>query len=296
MRLQLALKGLTAVNARVVKRRFYLLNYRNQRGKAQNPIYIRLSDSHRISLNIIIKATGVPEDIMVKLTAPQTFKVVNYLLTNPHTSQIEISRNVEVSRDLVNHVVQELEAPGIVLQEARGHLELKDPLRLLEAISIQRPLSKLVMGEIRTEESEVSKVEKMVRNVAAHSLGGGQDYALTCFSALSKYMEYYITYPAVHVYSSRPEELQKGLVTGRGDVVIQILKPDSDLILENTTRVHDLTLVEPVEVVIDLFCLGGAGRDGAMKLYQSLIQIGDRKKKEKKASVSHSKRVVRRTA
>ncbi len=77
--------------------------------------------------------------------------------------------------------------------------------------------------------------------------------------------------------------------------MIQILKPDSVLILKNTRRVRDLTLVEPIEVVIDLFCLGGAGRDGAMKLYQSLMQIGDRKKKEK-PSVSPSKRVVRRTA
>ena len=72
------------------------------------------------------------------------------------------------------------------------------------------------MGEIRTEESEVSKVERMVRNSAAHSLGGGHDYALTCFSALSKYMEYYITYPAVHVYSSRPDDFRKALSRAEG--------------------------------------------------------------------------------
>ena len=233
---------------------------------------------------------------MVKLTAPQTFKVVNYLLTNPHTSQVEISRNLRVSRDLVNHVVQELEAPGIVLQEARGHLGLKDPLRLLEALSIQRPLSKLVIGEFRTEESDVSKVERMIRNAVVHSSGGSHDYALTCFSALSKYMEYYITYPSVHVYSSRPDEIQKILVAGRGDVVVQMLKPDSELILGNTRRVRDLMLVEPIQVVIDLFCLGGAGRDGAVKLYENLTQIGGSKNKSEKASISPSKRIVRRTA
>ena len=68
---------------------------------------------------------------LVKLTVTQTYKVVNYLFVNPSTSQVEISRNVGVSRDLVNHVVQELEAPGIVLQEARGHLEFKYPLDYL---------------------------------------------------------------------------------------------------------------------------------------------------------------------
>ncbi|MGI0080542.1 MAG: hypothetical protein ACRECH_13075 [Nitrososphaerales archaeon] len=33
-----------------------------------------------------------------------------------------------------------------------------------------------------------------------------------------------------------------------------------------------LMLVELIQVVIDLFCLGGAGRDGAMKLYWSLTK------------------------
>ncbi|MHB8568303.1 MAG: winged helix-turn-helix domain-containing protein [Nitrososphaerales archaeon] len=233
---------------------------------------------------------------MVKLTAPQTFKVVNYLLAHPNTSQVEISTSVEVSRDLVNHVVQELEAPGIVLQESRGHLKLKDPLRLLEALSIERPLSKLVIGEVRTEESDVSKVERMIRNAAVHSIRGGYQYAFTCFSAISKYVEYYITYPSVHVYSNRPDEIQKSIVGGRGDVTVQILKPDFELILRNARLIRDLKLVEPVQVVLDLFCLGGAGRDGAVKLYESMTQVGGTRNKSEKASIAPSKRVVRRTA
>lgn len=60
----------------------------------------------------------------MRLTATQSFKVVNYLLANPSTSQVEIARKIGASRDLVNHVVQELEAPGIVSQKAREHLEL----------------------------------------------------------------------------------------------------------------------------------------------------------------------------
>ena len=39
-------------------------------------------------------------------------------------------------------------------------------------------------------------------------------------------------------------------------------------------------LVEPIQVVIDLFCLGGAGRDGAVKLYENLTQIGSKKNKK----------------
>jgi biotin operon repressor len=243
--------------------------------------------------------------IMVKLTAAQTFKIVSYLLANPSTSQIKISRSVEVSRDLVNHVVQSLEGPGIVLQEKREHLELKEPLRLLEALSIERPLSRLVVEEIRTDQSEVSKVERMVRNWSVHSQRAGL-YALTCFSALSKYTAYYISYPSVHVYSSDPEELSKGLVHGRGDIIVHVLRPDSDLIFRNTRLVKDLAIVEPIQVVVDLFCLGGAGRDGAMKLYQSLTEPNAKKpeeefksnqrRKRSKSSASSRKKLLRRIA
>jgi biotin operon repressor len=205
---------------------------------------------------------------MLRLTSTQTYKVVSYLLAHPHSSQIEISRKTGVSRNLVNHVVNELEAPGIAVQKAKGHLELSDPLKLLEILSAERPLSKLVVKEVRTEESEVPKVERIVRNAAAHT----GLYALTAFSALAKHMEYYITYPTVHVYSEKPIELADHISAGRGDVTVQILRPDSESILQNARRVKETTLVEPVQVVIDLFCLGGAGRDGAMKLYEEIAE------------------------
>ncbi|MCL4436357.1 MAG: winged helix-turn-helix domain-containing protein [Thaumarchaeota archaeon] len=207
---------------------------------------------------------------MVRLTAPQTYMVITYLLAHQRSSQIEISRAVGASRNLVNHVVKELEAPGIVEQRAKGHLELKDPLRLLEVLSTERPLSRLVVKEIRTEESEVSKVERMVRNAAAVHNGA---YALTAFSALSKYIEYYITYPMVHVYSDRPLELSDHITAGRGDVTVQILRPDSEAILRDARQVKEFNVVEPVQVVIDLFCGGGAGRDGAMKLYAAAADL-----------------------
>lgn len=217
---------------------------------------------------------------------------------------------MRVSRDLVSYVVQSLEGPGIVSQEAREHLELKEPLRLLEALSIERPLSKLVTEEIRTEQADVSKVERMVRNWSVHSPRVGR-YALTCFSALSKYMEYYISYPSVHVYSSNPEQLSEGLLRGRGDIVVHFLRPDSDLIFRNTRLIKDLTIVEPIQVVVDLFCLGGAGRDGAMKLYQSLTESKNAKKQREfqsnggqprkdkdsnKGSAPSRKKLLRRTA
>lgn len=206
---------------------------------------------------------------MIRATSRQTYKIVTYLLSHPNTSQIKVSESVGVSRNLVNHVVNELETPGVVSQKSRGHLELVDPLRLLEVLSMERPISTLVESEIRTEESEPSKVEKMVRNAEVHRVG---TYALTAFSALSKYLEYYIAYPSVHLYSSKPRELAEAIPKGRGDVTLQILRPDSEIIMEKVTRRGEFVVVEPVQVVIDLFGLGGPGRDGAMKLYEQMKQ------------------------
>lgn len=51
---------------------------------------------------------------------------------------------------------------------------------------------------------------------------------------------------------------------------MHVLRLESELILKNARRSGGFTLAEPVQVVIDLFCLGGSGRDGAMKLYEEV--------------------------
>jgi len=173
---------------------------------------------------------------------------------------------------LVNHVTKELEFPGIAEQRSRGHLELKDPIRLLEALSVERPLSKLQSEEIRTEESDIHVVERTIAD--ARSAG---NYALTAFSALARYTQYYISYPTIHVYTDNPQNLAKGIRPGRGDVTVNVLRPDSETILLNAKKLDGIRVVEPIQTVIDLFGLGGPGRDGAIRLYQ---QITERTKQE----------------
>jgi biotin operon repressor len=205
---------------------------------------------------------------MYRLTSPQTYKIISYFLAHPQSSQIEISRKTRTSRNLVNHVVNALKSPGIATQKSKGHLELSDPLRLLEVLSTERPLIKLVVKDIRTEESKVSMVERLVRNAAVN----GGLYAFTAFSALSRHIEYYITYPTVHVYSEKPTQIADQIPAGRGDVTIQILKPDSESIFQNARLLDGTMVVEPIQIVIDLFCLSGAGRDGAMRLYKEITK------------------------
>ncbi len=208
---------------------------------------------------------------MVRLTAPQTYRVISYLLAHPNTSQVQISRELNASRDLVNHVTKELEFPGIAEQKSRGHLELKDPIRLLEALSVERPLSKLLLETIRTEETDIRTVERMIAD--ARSAGG---YAFTTFSALGRYTQYYIAYPTIHVYAEHPHDLARRITPGRGDVTVNVLRPDSETIFHNANEMDKVRVVEPIQAVIDLFCLGGPGRDGAIKLYEQITEKTNR--------------------
>ncbi len=224
----------------------------------------------------------------MRLNSPVTYRMVEYLLSHPHTSQVEIARNTGASRNLVNHVVKELEAPGIVAQKSRMRLELADSIRLLEILSIQRPLSKLEVTEVRTEESEPSEVERVIREVSVHD---GIDYALTTFSALTKYIEYYLSYSTVHVYCNESSQLMSRLVPGKGDVKVVVLRPDSELILKHARSKRGATLVAPIQAVVDTFCLGGAGRDGAIKLYNQELT-----KEQKLEKITPGQSFAQRTA
>ncbi len=202
---------------------------------------------------------------MVKLTADQSYQIILFLLATISSSQTEISRFTGASKSQVNRLVNNLIDAG-VLRYVKNHLlEVSDPIRLLDKIAFERPLSKLVRKEIQLEYSEVDRVEDAIRQTCAHSK---IKYALTCFSALNKYYQYHITYPTVHVYTNEQTELENKLPLGRGAVLVQMLVPDHEVIMQTARVKGGFILVDPVQVIIDLFCVGSIGRDGAIKLWE----------------------------
>lgn len=202
---------------------------------------------------------------MVKLTAEQSYQIILFLLATIRSSQTEISRYTGASKSQVNRLVNDLIDAGVIRHVESRLFEVSDPIRLLDKIAFERPLSKLVRKEIQLEYSEVSKVEDAIRKTCEQFK---IKYAFTCFSALDKYYRYHITYPTVHVYTNEQTELENKLPLGKGAVLVQMLVPDREIIMQ-TARVKDgFVLVDPVQVVIDLFCLGSIGRDGAIKLWE----------------------------
>jgi len=204
---------------------------------------------------------------MIILSSSQSYKVVKYLLEHPSTTQSKIAVETHVSIGLVNHVLKSLLEIGVCQRINWKRIDVIDPLRLLETLSWSRVLQRLVKSTTRLQLSEVPKAERGIDEVCkAH----GIDYALTTFSSLNHYQPYYITYPVIHTYTFEANRLKSLLPQGRGAVAVELLKPDLDVIMKDVRELEGLRLVSPIQTVIDLFCFGEGGRNGAMKLLDQI--------------------------
>jgi hypothetical protein len=189
------------------------------------------------------------------------------LLENPITYQRQIHRDLGTSIGWINKVVNSLCEAGIARKGKWRRIELEDPYALLDLLSWQRPLQRLLRATIRLEHTEITAAEKNLRGICLKSQ---LNYALTAFSGLSRYLAYYITFPTIHVYANKPKQLSQLLPKGRGPITIEILSTDYPDILKNVRNMDNFNIADPVQVVIDLFCLGSAGRDAATKLYEMI--------------------------
>ena len=203
----------------------------------------------------------------VKLSSPQAFRIAKYLLENPIAYQRQIQRDLNISIGWINKVVNSLYETQIAKKGKFRRIELEDPYALLDILSYQRPLQRLIQATVRLEITEIKLAEKKLKEICNKSQ---LNYALTVFSGLSYYLAYYITFPTIHIYVNNPQQLSQKLPKGRGPITIEILKPDHTDILTNAKEVNNFQVADPTQVVIDLFCLGSAGRDAATKLYEKI--------------------------
>ncbi len=211
-----------------------------------------------------LKMASVGRDLCLKLTSKKTFKVVKYLLENFQTSQFVLSQKTGVAIGWVNEVVNFLSDLNIV-SKGRRSCTLEDPVRLLEAIALERPLNRLVKSSFRLEVTSIREGEEILRR-ASHDRG--IRYALTVFSGLRRFYEYHITYPSIHSYVS-DVSVEKEVAHGEGPITLFLLSPDHPDILKTVRKVEEFSVCDPVQVAIDLFC-SGVGRDAAVKFLEVL--------------------------
>jgi len=198
----------------------------------------------------------------MKLTSPQAYRVVKFLLEHKKTNQLEVSRETGVAYGWTNEVINFLYDRGIVSKGWR-RCELENPLQLLEIIALERPLNVLVKSSFKLEVLSIVEGEKILRKVCEEY---GIKYGLTVFSGLRRYYEYYITFPEIHAYVS-DEKMANYVPHGRGPITLSLLHPDQECILRETRKLEGFSVCSPVQVAIDLFC-SGVGRDAAIKLLE----------------------------
>ena len=203
----------------------------------------------------------------MKLSSPQAFRIVKYLLEHQVAYQRQIHRDLGISIGWINKVANSLYEGGIATKGKLRRIELQDPYALLDLLSWQRPLQRLLEATVRLELADIASAEKILREVCSKTQ---LDYALTAFSGLNRYLAYYITFPTVHTYTNNTEQLSQLLPKGRGPITVEVLRTDYPDILNSAKNINNFNVADSMQVVIDLFCLGSAGRDTATKLYEMM--------------------------
>jgi hypothetical protein len=202
----------------------------------------------------------------LKLTSVQSYKIVGYLLEQPQTNMLEVSRATGISYGWTNEVVNFLKGAGIVSTGWR-ECKLVDAVRLLEILAFQRPFYKLTAHSFTLEAFSVAEGEDLLKECCQKR---GMRYGLTVFSGLSRFMEYYITYPIIHAYVE-DEDIADQLPKGNGPISIKLLLADHSNILKNVVDVEGFSICSRAQVIIDLFS-SGVGRDAAIRLLEMMKQ------------------------
>lgn len=200
----------------------------------------------------------------MKLTSPKAYEIAKFLLRHGIASQLDISAKTKVALGWTNEVINYLYDRGIVSKKWK-QVELADRLQLLEAIALERPLSKLVKSSFQLEVLSIAEGEELLQEVCEeHKV----EYGLTVFSGLKRYYEYYIAFPEIHAYVSS-EQVKTYIQVGQGPITLSLLYPDRQSILKEIKRIEKFSVCSPVQVAIDLFC-SSIGRDAAIKFLETL--------------------------
>jgi len=179
---------------------------------------------------------------------------------------LEVSKAMGVSYGRSNEVVNFLKDAGIVSVGWR-RCELVDAIRLLEILAFQRPFEKLLVSSFNLESLSIAEGENLLRESCRRNRSR---YGLTVFSGLRRFMEYYITYPAIHVYVE-DQRVSERIPKGNGPVSINLLSADHSSILGSSVEVEGFSVCSRAQVIIDLFS-SGLGRDAAIKLVEMMRQ------------------------
>ena len=198
----------------------------------------------------------------MKLTSKKAYKIIRYILINQEFTQRQIARETNVSLGYINEVINYLTAIDIVTKTTKGYV-LWDKVKLLEKISLDRPLTNLIIDKFRLPTTTIQETENTLTNTLKN-----KKYALTAFSGLRRYFEYHIGYPTVHLYIEDKTTINH-IEKGEGAIQVIALQPDLQNIINERKKINEAYVCDKQQIIIDLFS-SGTGRDAAIKFLEAI--------------------------
>ena len=140
----------------------------------------------------------------MKLTSPQTYRIVRYLLDHAIFKQVEVERGAGVSFGMVNRIVNGLIDRRYVARQPKAY-HVVAPAALAQELSFFRRMEKLLLASL---DVDASTEEIMSIQIKTNS-------KLCLASALRRYDDYFHD-PAIQLYATpKAVEEFKKLPPGR---------------------------------------------------------------------------------
>jgi hypothetical protein len=241
--------------------------------------FIDLSGNCLLSLEgLYIERTGHPNKFkrpreIQSLFSPKSSRLIRCLLFDPRRAWTLKGLSIEtgVSIGLIHRIATALESNLFAKKDLRA-FKLEDPARLLEAWTEEyyRRSPKWARYVLR-----VGSVEESVTKLKTAALRHGVRYALSGPGGAS-FISSYLTPTLVHFYvdvlkQEFLDELKVDPVSSEGNLLIRVVEQENEFI--GSREVKGVYVVSDLQLYLDLWAMGGRGREAAEELRRERLQF-----------------------
>jgi len=213
---------------------------------------------------------GAPEfeeEPSAKILVGKAERLARTLLLEPERrwTMRELAATSDISLGLASIASTQFADAGWV-HKGRSGLTLRDGPSLLEGLSGTYDLMRNSYRMYRTEQSAQGLLSRLALNPDI-------EFAATLWTAASSYLPEVSPQNMLAIYASQPPDLTaRHLGLGQeGETVVFVFQPYDDAVLAAKRIHHDIPLVNPVQLYLDLMCGDEAEHELAQRVRAELL-------------------------
>jgi len=223
----------------------------------------------QLPLNICVNVT----DEEGRITTENAWKVVTALLSVRLTSIRRISKMTGVSYGWAHGITNRLISKGIA-EKLNGQVRITNHGKLLNAVSLERPIAGMNKGVLRTGYSSSHDAAAGLTGLLERS---GIQLAFTGFTAASIYMGTAVRHDAVYLYLKDIRDypiVKSSEVRNPRGIKVQVYEPDRD-VTTGSRKVQDVRVVSKQQALLDMAGFGRSGGELALEMAKNYGTILD---------------------